>query len=489
MFGGLLLLVLLSRLLHRYSSSSSSSSFEPSSEPSSVFFMGLLLLLLSRLLHSCLPLWPALLKYGPIIILKMGSHTCIFISSHSLSHYTLLQNGAVFLNQPKPPPTGQITTSNQHNINSTSYGPTWCLFSRNLTSEILHPSRIKSYSHARLWVLDVLLRSLHHPKSTAAPVKVVDHLLYALFYFLLVMCFGDKLHKDQIKQIETSQRRMLLSFARCNMPNILNIFPGLGNIMFRKKWKEFMEMREEQKHVLRPLIESRISYKKQQNWKHNDEDESERVVAYMDKVAGSELPEEDGQKKKLTKGELVTLCSEFINAGTDTTSTALQWILANMVKYLEIQSKLHKEIAGVMSSVPPSPPQSGEEMGIGVRVVKEEDVLKMPYLKAVVLEELRRHPPSHSVLPHSVSDEVELEGYMDNVFDITGNKEIKMMPFRAGRRICPGFGLSILHLEYFVANLVWYYKWKGVKGEDVDLSEKQEFTSVMKIPLKAHISR
>ncbi|KAM7473327.1 hypothetical protein LguiB_020570 [Lonicera macranthoides] len=463
-------------------------------------------------------------KYGPIISLKMGSCTSIFISSHSLAHRTLVQNGAIFSDRPKPPPTGQITTSNQHNISSASYGPTWRLFRRNLTTEILHPSRIKSYSQARLWVLDVLLRRLYHPESTTAPVKVIDHLLYAMFYLLLLMCFGDKLHEDQINQIVKSQRRMLLSFARYNMPNILNIFPRLGKILFRKKWKEFMEMREEQERVLRPLIESRISYN-QQNRKDNEED-NKGVEAYVDTLLDLQLPKGDDQKRKLTEGELVTLCSEFLNAGTDTTSTALQWILANMVKYPEIQSNLYKEITEVMGPSPPPPPRrSGEEMGIELRVVKEEDMQKMPYLKAVVLEGLRRHPPSHFLLPHSVSEEVVMEGYVvpknatinfmvadlgwdpkvwkdpmkfkperfiimnkDDVFDITGNREIKMMPFGAGRRICPALGLSMLHLEYFVANLVWYHEWKGVEGEEVDLSEKQEFTTVMKNPLKAHIS-
>jgi len=154
--------------------------------------------------------------------------------------------------------------------------------------------------------------------------------------------------------------------------------------------------------------------------------------------------------------------------------------------------------------------------------VKEEDLQKLRYLKCVVLEGLRRHPPGHFVLPHAVKEDVVLNGYLvpkngtvnfllaemgwdprvwedpmefkperflkDETFDITGSKEIKMMPFGAGRRICPGLNLALLHLEYFVANLVWNFDWKLPEGGHVDLSEKDEFTMVMKNPLQVHIS-
>ncbi|CAI0475481.1 unnamed protein product [Linum tenue] len=67
-----------------------------------------------------------------------------------------------------------------------------------------------------------------------------------------------------------------------------------------------------------------------------------------------------------------------------------------------------------------------------------------------------------------------------------GGKEIKMMPFGAGRRMCPGYTLAMLHLEYFVANLVRNFKWEAA-GE-VDLAEKPEFTVVMKHPLEVKLS-
>lgn len=62
-----------------------------------------------------------------------------------------------------------------------------------------------------------------------------------------------------------------------------------------------------------------------------------------------------------------------------------------------------------------------------------------------------------------------------------------MMPFGVGRRICPGLGLALLHLEYFVANLIWKYEWKAVDGDEVCLDEKTEFTIVMKNPLQARL--
>jgi len=123
---------------------------------------------------------------------------------------------------------------------------------------------------------------------------------------------------------------------------------------------------------------------------------------------------------------------------------------------------------------------------------------KLPYLKCVVLEGLRLHPPGHFVLPHKVNEDVVMNGYLvpknwtvnfmvaemgrdprvwedpmefkperflnDKTFDIIGSKEIKMMPFGVGRRICPGYKLALLHLEYFVANLVLEFQLEASRG-------------------------
>ncbi|CAL9008699.1 unnamed protein product [Prunus brigantina] len=332
-----------------------------------------------------------------------------------------------------------------------------------------------------------------------------------MFCLLVLMCFGDKLNKEQIKEIEGVQRRLRLSFGRLN---ILNFWPKLTKILLKNRWNELFQLRKEQVDVFIPLIRARQKAKNERLSRKDVDKDDDFVLAYVDTLWDLQISDEK-EKRKLSEGEIVSLCSEFLNAGTNTTTTALQWIMANIVKYPQVQEKLFAEIKGVVA-------ETEEE-------VKEEVLHKLPYLKAVILEGLRRHPPAHFVLPHAVTQDVVLDGHVvpkngsvnfmvaemgldpevwedpmafkperflsggecegaEEGFDLTGSREIKMMPFGAGRRICPGSGLAMLHLEYFVANLVWKFEWRAVEGDDVDLSEKQEFTVVMKNPLQAHLS-
>ncbi|PHT87669.1 hypothetical protein T459_09775 [Capsicum annuum] len=83
-------------------------------------------------------------EYGPLFTLNIGSCSAIFVASHSLAYQALVQQGAVFSDRPRVVPIGAVVNSNQRITNSASYGPVWRLLRRNLMSEILHPSHVKS---------------------------------------------------------------------------------------------------------------------------------------------------------------------------------------------------------------------------------------------------------------------------------------------------------------------------------------------------------
>ncbi|XP_072996084.1 cytochrome P450 89A2-like [Typha latifolia] len=438
--------------------------------------------------------------YGPVFTLRVGSRPSIFVVDRTLAHRALVSDGVIFSNRPAPVSAARLFSADRHFISSAPYGPLWRLLRRNLITEILHPSRVKVFSAGRRWVVSVLADRLRAQPD--APV--VESLQFAMFCLFVLMCFGEKLDEEAIKKVEIAQRRFLLYALKLN---VLSIFPRISRFVFRNRIKTAMELQRRQKDAVMPLIRARIDFKKRKSEQKINEEEGKWFLhSYVDSLLEIRIPEEGG--RALKEEEIMALCSEFLNAGTDTTSTALQWIMANLVKNQEIQQRVAQEIESV----------------VGEREIEEEDTEKMKFLKAVILEGLRRHPPGHFVLPHAVTEEAEIGGYRvpkeavvnfmvaeialdEEVWkeptefkperfleggegegvDVTGSREIKMMPFGAGRRICPGLGLAMLHLQFFVANLVREFEWLPVEGKLVDLAEILEFTVVMKNPLRAHI--
>lgn len=443
-------------------------------------------------------------KYGRIITLRVGSRIVIFISDRFLAHKALIENGAVFADRPPPLPATRFLNRYQHTVSSAGYGPAWRLFRRNLAVNILHPSKIRVFAPGRKWVLGILLRDLRRKSEESGDGGVVamESFQFAMFCLLALMCFGEKLDEKAIREIKEAHTASILYFRKLN---VFSFVPRISKYIFWQRWKTAMALRQRQKDLYLPIIRARKNRK-------DCEDESSFIHSYIDSLLDIKLAEDGG--RGLTEDEVVALCSEFFTGGTDTTATALEWIMAELVKHQGVQGKLLEEIEGVAG------PKGGDE-----NEIKEEDLQRMPYLKAVIMEGLRLHPPGHFLVPHSVTEEIEFEGYRipknasinfivsemgwdgkvwedpkefvperfmagggGEGVDITGSKEIRMMPFGVGRRICPGLGLAMLHLEYLVANLVREFKWDAVDGEDIDFSEKPQFTVVMKNSLKSHIS-
>ncbi|GAB2220527.1 hypothetical protein Droror1_Dr00008187 [Drosera rotundifolia] len=454
-------------------------------------------------------------KYGPIISLSFGSTPTILIANGTVAHEALVQNSIIFANRVKPGITVKIMTSDQHTV-SFANGPTWRLLRRNMAS-FFHPSRLRYYSRIRRRVLRTLLDRLKaHSQSQVGPnvssVEVITHFQITIFSILAFMCYGEKINEKSITQMEKVTREMIECGSRFQ---ILDLWPLLGKTLLYHRWKEFLSMRKDLEDSILPHIRAQIQAKdNQRNLKEAKDCHGKDLPRYVDTLLELELEEEEG--RALTEDEMVNLCNEFTAAGSFSTSIVLQWVMAYIVKYPEIQQKVFKEIKNVVG-------EAAEE-------VTEEDLPNLQYLRAVILEGLRRHPAGNFALPRSINEEVEVAGYTlpkgssvnfmvsevgwdpkvwdeplkfkperflakelggsgDEAFDIKGNREIKMMPFGAGRRICPGYTLGMLHLEYFVSNLVLKFQWKAVEGDDIDLTEKHvEPFVLMKHPLRAQIS-
>lgn len=436
-------------------------------------------------------------KYGPILTLKLGPDPLIFVTSYTLAQQALVRHGAIFANRPEVVPVSLVLSNKRKDIGASPYGATWRVLRRNLVSEIIHPNKMNAFYPARKRVMETMMGKITQSSQQNDVVNVNDCLHHAVFSLFILMAFGD-ISDESVIEIEDIQWELLVNYADFS---IFGFFPRLAKLLLRNRYKRYINLLKTQDDILLPVIKARRKLREE---KGNELE----YVSYTDSLMDLQVP---GDKEKVKDDDILSLTSEFINAGADTTTTMLQWSMAHIVKYPDVQAKIYAEIRQVL----------GEE----VEEVKEEDLHKFTYLKAVILEVLRLHPPNTALIPHAVTEDVELGGYTipkgttvnimmsiigrdptiwDNPLEfnpdrlLTGEKPaedvvdltaFRMLPFGAGRRMCPGNGLGRLLLEYFIANLILHFEWKPVDGAEVDVSEKEEFLVVMKNKLRAHVTQ
>nr|WDA53440.1 cytochrome p450 77a4 [Erycina pusilla] len=433
--------------------------------------------------------------YGPILTLRMGARTLIIISSAELAHEALIEKGQQFASRPAENPTRAIFSCNKFTVNSAIYGPEWRSLRRNMVSGMLSSARLKQFHPNRAAAMDRFIdRIKSEAMANQGKIPVLRNARYAVFFILISMCFGVELTEDEILKIDQVMKTVLITLT----PRIDDYLPLLSPF-FSKQRKLALKVRQEQIDTIVPLIKKRRSI-----LRNPSEHKSAVPFSYLDSLLDLRV---DGRKSPPNDTELVTLCSEFLNGGTDTTATAIEWGIANLIKNPTIQSKLYQEIISVAGSKTP---------------VNENDIEGMIYLQSFVKELLRKHPPTYFSLTHAavqttklggfdVPSDANLEIYLPTISedprlwkdpkefkperflpegkenaDITGVTEIKMIPFGAGRRICPGLSMGTIHISLMIARMVQEFEWKVHPDEpDLDFGSKLEFTVVMKKPLLA----
>ncbi|KAL0397584.1 UNVERIFIED_CONTAM: cytochrome [Sesamum calycinum] len=210
-------------------------------------------------------------------------------------------------------------------------------------------------------------------------------------------------------------------------------------------------------------------------------------------------------ESELSFDDIKHLLLDLFVAGTDTTSSTVEWAMAELMRNPEILSKARTELRNVVGQ--------NEE-------VQESDISRLPYLQAVVKETFRLHPTIPLLLPRKAVEDVEINGFivpqntqvLVNVWAIGRDSSVwpnpdvfmperfmetetdfhgqhfELLPFGGGRRICLGLPLAHRMVHLVLATLISNFDWKleeGLKLEDVDMKEKFGLTLKKAIPLKA----
>ncbi|RZS24591.1 hypothetical protein BHM03_00057676 [Ensete ventricosum] len=435
------------------------------------------------------------LRYGPIFTLRMGARTLIVVTSPELAHEALIEKGQLFASRPAETTIRCVFSCNKFTVNSAVYGPEWRSLRRNMVSGMLSASRLREFRPARTSAMDRFVERLRaEAEANGGAVWVLRNARFAVFAILLSMTFGVQLDEDSIVRIDEMMKRVLLTIS----PRMDDYLPFLRPL-YAKHQKKVLDIRKEQVETVVALINRRRAILKDPTLEPNA-----APFSYLDSLLDLKV---EGRDSAPTETQLVTLCSEFINGGTDTTSTAIEWAMARIIDDPSIQAKLYEEIVAE----------------VGDRPVDDRDIEKMRYLQAFVKELLRKHPPTYFSLTHAAVEPAKLGGYdippdanlelflptiaeeprlwssplefnPDRFItggesaDITGSAGIRMIPFGAGRRICPGLAMGTTHISLMVARMVQAFEWQLHPSEPkLDFMDKVEFTIVMNRRLLAFV--
>ncbi|KAJ0983463.1 hypothetical protein J5N97_011718 [Dioscorea zingiberensis] len=203
----------------------------------------------------------------------------------------------------------------------------------------------------------------------------------------------------------------------------------------------------------------------------------------------------------LTDENIKGILMDIFVAGSDTSSASVEWAMTELMRNQQAMKKAQDEVRKVIG-------RKGK--------VEESDLQQFQYLKWVVKETMRLHPPAPLLVDRETMQHFKINGYdippktrviinawgigredsswenpqefnperfMDSSIDMKGH-DFQLIPFGAGRRICPGMNLGIQTVELALANLLYCFDWRLPDGsQDINMDEAPGITVHKKSPL------
>nr|ABC69398.1 CYP71D5v3 [Nicotiana tabacum] len=403
-------------------------------------------------------------KYGPLMYLQLGEIPVVVISSPRVAKAVLKTHDLAFATRPRFM-SSDIVFYKSRDISFAPFGDYWRQMRKILTQELLSNKMLKSYSLIRKDELSKLLSSIR--LETGSAVNINEKLLWFTSCMTCRLAFG-KICNDRDELIMLIREILTLSGGF----DVGDLFPS---------WKLLhnmsnMKARLTNVHHKYDLVMENIINEHQENHaagiKGNNEFGGEDMIdALLRAKENNEL------QFPIENDNMKAVILDLFIAGTETSYTAIIWALSELMKHPSVMAKAQAEVRKVF--------KENENFD-------ENDLDKLPYLKSVIKETLRMHPPVPLLGPRECRDQTEIDGYtvpikarvMVNAWaigrdpeswedpesfkperfentsvDLTGN-HYQFIPFGSGRRMCPGMSFGLVNTGHPLAQLLYCFDWK-----------------------------
>ncbi|KAJ4803491.1 Cytochrome P450 84A1 [Rhynchospora pubera] len=441
-------------------------------------------------------------RYGGLLHLRLGFLHAFAVSTPEMARQVLQVQDNVFSNRPATIAIAYLSY-NRADMAFAHYGPFWRQMRKLCVMKLFSRKRAESWASVRDEV-DLMIRSVANSTSGAA-VNLGELIFTLTMNITFRAAFGAKGNDDQEEFISILQEFSKLFGAF----NIGDFIPSLGWMDLQGINKRLKAARASLDRFIDKIIDEHI-----ENPKSSDDVDADMVddmlafLAESKDAKGGEDGDDLQNSLRLTRDNIKAIIMDVMFGGTETVASAIEWAMSELMKSPDNMRQLQAELAST----------------IGLdRKVQDTDLDKLPFLKCVVKETLRLHPPIPLLL-HETAEDCVVAGYsvpkrsrvMINVFAIGRDKSawkdadtfhpsrfndtgdsagkdfkgshFEFLPFGSGRRSCPGMQLGLYGLELAVAQLVHCFDWNlpdGMKPSELDMSDVFGLTAPRAVRLSA----
>ncbi|PHT28842.1 Geraniol 8-hydroxylase [Capsicum baccatum] len=417
--------------------------------------------------------------YGSIMSLKAGQITIVVISSSTIAKQVLQKQDLAFCTRFIPDAL-QAHNYCRFSLTWLPVCPQWRMLRRILNTNLISSNRLDANQNLRSQKVKELIAYCAKCSQEAKVVDIGEVAFKTNLNLLSNTLFSRDL-ADPFSDAKAELMDVISSIVDvAGKINLVDYFPILEKIdPQRIRYRTNIHLGKLFK-LFGDLINERLEEKKR-----NHTEKSDILGVFLNHSA--ENPEE------ICRNHLNSMLMDLFIGAIDTTTSILEWAMAEILRQQEILKKAQAELAEVIGKGKP---------------IEEPDVSRLPYLQFIVKETLRLHPPAPLLIPRRVDQDVELYDYIipkgsmalvnvwaigrDSSFwkedplvfkperfkslelDVRGN-DLDLIPFGSGRRICPGFPLALKLIPVMLGSMLNSFNWKleaGIEPKDLDMEEK-----------------
>lgn len=434
-------------------------------------------------------------SYGPIISVWFGSTLNVIVSNSELAKEVLKENDQHLADRHRSRSAAKFSRDGKDLIWA-DYGPHYVKVRKVCTLELFSPKRLEALRPIREDEVTAMVESIYKDctstENLGKAILVKKYLGAVAFNNITRLAFGKRfVNSEGVTDDQGVEFKAIVS-------NGLKLGASLA-MAEHIPWLRWMFPLEEEAFAKHGARRDRLTRAIMEEHSEARKKSGGAKQHFVDAL----LTLQD--KYDLSEDTIIGLLWDMITAGMDTTAISVEWAMAELIRNPRVQQKAQEELDKVI----------GLE-----RVMTEADFSSLPYLQCVAKEALRLHPPTPLMLPHRASANVKVGGYdipkgsnvhvnvwavardpavwkdpsefrperfLEEDVDMKGH-DFRLLPFGAGRRVCPGAQLGINLVTSMLGHLLHHFDWtppEGMKPEEIDMGENPGLVTYMRTPLQA----